>query len=218
MLRKFLSVLLFVTTPAWASEEADFDPAQVSVVDAINCYLDAPTYNSFALAIVGEDNLAKRLGWRKVEGENPFLAEYELPDEQAITGTWATRRIAFSSSGVMAILDVADPEVVAADEEIKSEADAVNLDMADARGEASPEAKEAAAQVIGKAAEATSPFRKFLGQRVIVDETELANEKDAFGTHTVIARSISNVTSHPGKTLYGCSYRMELLDANGKPI
>ena len=96
MLRRALSFLLLVATPVWAAEEDEFDPADVSVVDAINCQIDAPTYNSFILAIVGEDNLAERLGWRKVEGENAFLAEYELPYELSITGDWATNRIAFS--------------------------------------------------------------------------------------------------------------------------
>lgn len=127
-----------------------------------------------------------------------------------ITGDWSTRRIAFSSSGVMAILDLAEPAQLAADEDIKNEADAW--------AEASPEAAEAAAQATNESGEADGTFGKFLGQRVIVDEIEPANERDAFGTHTVIARSISNVTSHPGKTLYGCSYRIELLDRDGKPL
>lgn len=232
MLRQALSFLLLVATPAWAAEEDEFDPADVSVVDAINCHIDAPTYNSFILAIVGEDNLAERLGWRKVEGENAFLAEYELPYELSITGDWATNRIAFSSNAVMAILNVTNPELVAAKEGIKNEANAVIADMADAWGDASPEAQQAAEQASSKArdteteanvttgekAEASSTFVKFLGQRVIVDVTEPANENDSFGTHTIITRSISNVISHPGKTLYGCSYKIELLDRNGKPL
>lgn len=224
--------MLFVATPAWALEEEEFDAAEVSVVDAINCHIDAPTYNSFVLAIVGEDNLAERLGWRKVDGENAFLAEYELPYELSITGNWATNQIAFSSSAVMAILNVADPELIAAGEGIKNEADAVIADMADSWADASAEAQQAAAQMAVDAPdtetdangategkpEATKTFVKFLGRRVIVDVTESANEDDAFGTHTMITRSISNVSSHPGKTLYGCSYKIELLGRDGKPL
>lgn len=224
--------MLFVATPVWALEEDEFDPAEVSIVDAINCHIDVPTYNSFVLAIVGEDNLAERLGWRKVEGENAFLAEYELPYELSITGDWATNRIAFSSSAVMAILNVADPELVAVKDGIKNEADAVIANMADAWVDASPEAQQAAEQATsetrdtetkanvatGEKAAASSTFIKFLGQRMIVDATEPANEDDSFGTHTMISRSISNVISHPGKTLYGCSYKIELLDRNGKPL
>jgi hypothetical protein len=33
-----------------------------------------------------------------------------------------------------------------------------------------------------------------------------------------VARSISNATTHPGKTFYGCAYRMEMLDKDGKPL
>lgn len=209
MIRRAISILVLAASPAGASDD-EFDPAQVSVADAINCYLDAPTYNSFAQAIMGEDKLAERHGWRKIEGGNPFLAEYELPESVPITGDWATRRIAFSSSGVMAILDLTNPAQLAANEEIEN--------AADAWAEASPEAAEAAAQATNEPGQADGTFGKFLGQRVIVDETEPANERDAFSTHTVIARSISNVTSHPGKTLYGCSYRIELLDRDGKPL
>lgn len=232
MLRQALSFLLLVATPALASDEDALDPAKVSVVDAINCYLDAPTYNSFVLAIVGEDNLAQRLGWREVESENPFLAEYELPYDLSITGDWTTNRIAFSSTAVMAILDLADPGLIAAGEGIKNEADSVIADIADSWGEASPEAQQAAEQArtktrdtetvanvaTGENAEATSTFVKFFGQRVIADVTEPANEDVSFGTHTMITRSISNVSSHLGKTLYGCSYKIEILDRNGKPL
>lgn len=48
--------------------------------------------------------------------------------------------------------------------------------------------------------------------------TRLRSQDDSFGTRTIIARSISNVASHPGKTLYGCSYRIELLDRDGNPL
>ena len=61
-------------------------------------------------------------------------------------------------------------------------------------------------------------FRKFLGERVVTDVTEPARDGETFGSRTVVARSISNATTHPGKTLYGCSYRMEILDADGEPL
>lgn len=68
IMRLALSLLLLAATPASASGEAKFDPGNVSVVDAINCHVDAPTYNGFAMAVGGEDNLSSRLGWRKVLG------------------------------------------------------------------------------------------------------------------------------------------------------
>lgn len=210
MHRILIIALLGSATPALAVEDAEeaFDPASVSVVDAINCHLDAPTYNGFALSVAGDDGIARQQGWRKVETDNPFLLEYDLPEAITITGAYTTRRIAFSSSAVMAILDLADPTVIAREEGIANAADPTALiDALVAEGKATR------AQI-----EADMPFAKFLGERVLVDVTEPATEDSGFGTHTVIARSISNVTTHPGKTLYGCSYRIELLDKDGKPL
>lgn len=218
--------LLLSATPAMATDDEDFDPSDVSVVDAINCHLDVPTYTAFAFAIDGKDGLAARLGWRKIETDNPFLAEFELTKPELITGHWSTRRVAFSSTGVLAILDVPDPGEIARAEEIANELETSLTDeeLADAAAEASPEALAAAKLAVGGAnsdrndVEPRAVFRKFLGQRVLADVTLPAKADDNFGTRTVIARSISNVTSHPGKTLYGCSYRIELLDRDGKPL
>ena len=140
------------------------------------------------------------------------MAEYELPEPVLITGTWSTRRIAFSASGVMAILDVADPTVVANGEGIRNELE-TDAEIAEIANAAEHAGVASRAEV-----ESGLIFRKFLGQRVLVDVTELATEVDGFGTHTVIARSISNLTSHPGKTLYGCSYKIELLGREGNPL
>jgi hypothetical protein len=207
-MRHLLALAFVIASPAWAQEDEEFDPASVSVTDAINCHIDAPTYNGFALNVSGDDGVAAQLGWTKVESENPFLLEYELPEPITVTGNWTTRRIAFSSSAVLAILDEPDPEVIAKTEGIINEMDPQPLiDELVASGRATREEVESEIR-----------FRKFLGQRVLADVTEPAETPDGFGTHTVIARSVSNATSHPGKTLYGCSYRIELLDAQGKPL
>lgn len=209
-----------------ATDDEDFDPSDVSVVDAINCHLDVPTYTSFAFAIDGEDGLAARLGWRRIDTDNPFLAEFEFPEPERITGHWSTRRVAFSSTGVLAILDVPDPGEIARAEEIANELETSLTDeeLADAVAEASPEALDAAKLASGAASsnrhdvKPHAVFRKFLGQRVLADVTVPAKADESFGVRTVIARSISNVVSHPGKTLYGCSYRIELLDRDGNPL
>jgi hypothetical protein len=69
-----------------------------------------------------------------------------------------------------------------------------------------------------KQVEAAIKFRKFLGERIVKEETEQPQDSEAFGVHTTVARSISNATSHPDKTFYGCSYRMEMLGKDGKPL
>lgn len=197
MIISLLAALIAVTA---APVEDDFDPTKISEVDALQCRLDVPSYNGFAFAVTGEEQIARKRGWRKVAGGNPMLDEYELPAPITVAGKWSTRRIAFSSSGIVAILDVADPAVVAKGEGIANAADA-----------------EAMYQELGIASPADG-FRKFLGEKVIVDRTVPASADDLFGSHVTIARSISNVSTLPGKTLYGCSYRMELLGKDGRPL
>lgn len=191
-----------------AGEGEEFDPATVSAVDAINCYLDAPSYNGFALSVEGEGGIAAVRRWRRIKSGNPFMNEYELPEPIEVTGGYSTRRIAFTSTGILAILDLADPAVLAREEGIANAADPEPLIAA-----LVAEGKATRAQIEGEVDRS-----KFLGERVMVDETEPATEESGFGTHTVISRNISTVSTHPGKTLYGCSYRIELLDRDGKPL
>jgi hypothetical protein len=187
---------------------ADLEPAQISEADAIACRLDGPSYRRFSFAVEGEEEIARKRGWKKVASANPLLLEFDLPAPITVAGTYSTRRIAFTSDGILAILDLADPNVIAAKENIENTMSA--------------EPMIAAIVASGKAtraeAEAMIQFRKFLGERVVQDVTEPAPEKGGYGSRTVIAHTISNVTTHKGKTFYGCSYRMEILDENGAPL
>jgi hypothetical protein len=65
---------------------------------------------------------------------------------------------------------------------------------------------------------ALMPFRKFLGERIVKEETKPAHDSESYGCHTIVARSISNTATHPGKTFYGCSYELERLDKDGTPL
>ncbi len=180
-----------------SAQGEDFDPITVDVVDAINCKIDAPTYTGFALTLDGDDGGAKQRKWRKIKSKNAFLAEWVLPEPILVEAGHTTSRIAFSSSGIMAILDLADPATLAKAEGIKNDADPAALIAA-----------------LGLTAEQIAQMpvsTKFLGERVIVDETR-RDEELKMTLHTQIKRTISNVTSHPGKTLYGCSYRIEIKD------
>lgn len=204
MVRSAFVLALILATPLPPIAQDDFDPATVNEVDAIECRLDVPTYNGFASAI---DDVAKERGWRKAKTENPFLLEYDLPAAIAVGGTYQTRRIAFTASGIMAVLELADPGVVARKEGIENAMDPTPLlNAVAASGEISLEEVQTQAK-----------FRKFLGERVVSEITEPATEPGGYG-HATVSRSISNVTTHPGKTLYGCSYTIELLDDAGKPL
>lgn len=206
----FLLAALGVGIPLAASARVaeSSDPERVDVVDAIECRLDAPTYNGFALGLNGEEKIAGKRGWVPVKSENFLMNEYELPAPITVAGRYSTRRIAFTSSGVVAILELADPAVLARQQGIENAVD--------------PNPVIAAMIASGKATrqeiEAATKSRKFLGEKILVDRTEPATAEESFGTHTVIGLNVSNVASHPGKTLYGCSYRIEVIDKDGKPL
>lgn len=198
---------LAAAAPLQAAEEP-FDPNAVDVVDAIECRLDAPTYNGFALALNGEEKIADKRGWVQVDTKNIFMNEYSLPAPITVAGHYSTRRIAFTASGVLAILDLADPSTIAQEQKIENALDPSPLiDAIIASGKATREEVEAATK-----------SRKFLGEKVLVDRTEPPEDGGSFGTHTTISRNVSNASSHPGKTFYGCSYRIEILGEDGKPL
>lgn len=195
-----------LAAPLHAVEE--YDPDSVDIVDAIECRLDAPAYNGFALALDGEEKIADKRRWVRIDTKNPFMNEYDLPAPITVAGHYRTRRIAFTSSGVLAVLDLADTAAIAREQGIKNAMDPGPLiDAMIASGKATRAEIEAA----GK-------FRKFAGEKVVVDRAELPAAGESFGARTTIARNVSNATTHPGKTFYGCSYRIELIDKDGQPL
>lgn len=202
-----LAVVLPASALAATGQDDEVDPAKIDVRDAIACRLDAPTYNSFAMAAAGDDAVAAKRGWKPVKSSNFLLKEYELPAPIVVAGTYSTRRIAFTSSGILAILDEPDPAVVARKEKIENAMGPDGL----------VDALVASGKVTRAQAEAEIKFRKFLGERVMSDVTD-PPDGDHFRMRTRIALNVSNVTSHPGKTLYGCSYKMEMLDKDGNPL
>lgn len=207
-----LHALILHALPLLSPVQADVvrqaDPAQVSAIDAIDCRLDVPGYMQFAMALEGDEDLAAKRHWKKVTSRNSFMTEYELPAPITVAHRYATRRIAFTADAILAVLDLADPAVIAREEQV---ANTMNAEPLIADMVASGKASRAEA-------ESAIKFRKFLGSRTIRDVTERASDGEGFGSHMTIARSISNATTHPGKTLYGCSYRLELLDKDGTPL
>jgi hypothetical protein len=136
------------------------------------------------------------------------MNEYDLPTPITVAGHYSTRRIAFTANGVLAVLDLPDPATIAREQKIGNSVDASPLiDAMIASGKATLEEIEAATK-----------SRKFLGEKVLADRTEPPEAGDSFGTHTIISRNISNVSTHPGKTFYGCSYRIDIIGKDGKPL
>ena len=203
-------IFLFALTLALALQHADsanIGPAATSEGDAINCRLDVPSYMQFAMAIDGEEKLAQTRHWKRVASRNAFMNEYELP-HAIVVGAYSTRRIAFTSNAILAILDLPDPAMLARSEHVENAMDAAPM----------IDALVGTGTMTRAQAEAAAPFRKFMGERILKEVTEPAGQGESYGSHSVVARAISNATTHPGKTFYGCSYRLEMLDQDGAPL
>jgi hypothetical protein len=167
---------------ALAQAPADFDPATLDLAKLIECRTyDVPQYNALAFWLMEDEGKAARarLGLVEEESGNPMLKAYGLETPLSVFGR-QTRHVVFTSSGPMAVLDEADPHVIAK-----------ALDV------------PAALDLPGK----------FLGEREIGG----SSEKDAdtgMVFNSRIALNVSTVTSHPGKTLAGCSYVIDMVEAD----
>lgn len=178
-MQKCVSVAIAMTVACLSAasataEEQEFDPLAVDVVEALECRLDPRTYNGFALTLGSDDGGYQARGWKRQESNNSFLSQYELPEPVIVAGH-NTRTIVFSSSAIMAVLDI----------DIKELARHENIENVMRNGQ------------------------KFLGERVVSSKSET----DVGLTFTAtVKRVLSNVTSHPGKALLGCSYSVEIKD------
>jgi hypothetical protein len=122
LLAQTLAMAMTMTGPlaAMAREDEDFDPATVDLAKLVECQTyDVPSYNGFAFWLAGEDGAVARahLGLTEVKSANFLLKEYRLAAPITVFGR-ATRRVAFNSSGPLAILDEADPHPLAKQLEI----------------------------------------------------------------------------------------------------
>ncbi|WP_244480486.1 hypothetical protein [Mesorhizobium sp. Root554] len=89
----------------------DFDPTALDLATLIECRANAPAYNGFALWFSGEPDAADKLGWRPVDAGNFLLQQYEMSAPVNVFGH-TTETVAFTSTGLMAVLDgVSAPEL-----------------------------------------------------------------------------------------------------------
>ena len=152
---------------------AEFDPAALDLVPFIECTADIKAYNQFAIWLMEEPDAVGKLGWQKVPTDNFFLEEYRLPAALSAFGH-ATKGIAFTATGPMAIFDDVSPQDLA---------------------------KQLELTAVGMAA------GKFMAEKVIVDTKDVDGDT-TFSTYVTL--NVSNVDTHPGKTLAGCSYNLNV--------
>lgn len=111
-----------IAAPFPATPTEALDPDRIDLADAIQCRIGAPSYNSFAMSLAEEPGIAGKRHWKTVASGSPFMTEYELPAPITVAGHYGTRRIAFTSTAILAILDVEDPAVIAREEKIDNAA------------------------------------------------------------------------------------------------
>ena len=133
-------------------------------------------YEGFmAYAPVLRDPLkAVALGWRPQPQTNPFMVEYRLNTPVTVFGRQSDH-IAFAGDGVVAVLDLPDPRVLARELQLETGVD--------------------------------TPEKAIFGREARASEVTGPDGSEGWIESAII--NVSNVDSHPGKTLAGCSYSLD---------
>ena len=171
------AIALGLSCPAAAAADPGaFDAAAIDLPAYIECRAaDIATYQRFAGDLAGqEDTVEQALRLTEEDSGNPMFKQYRLATPITVFGR-RTDRIAFTASGVMAVLAEADPH---------------------------PIAKE-----IGVEPAFDRPG-KYLGEKIVSEKEERIDADTRFRSR--IALNVSTVDSHPGRTLAGCTYSVEV--------
>ena len=161
---------LYLPQPALAQD------ARPDLVALIECRGDLGQLS--ALAPVLEDPLkAVAMGLQPLPQANMFMSEYRLAAPIRVFGH-DSDHIAFSGSGVVALLDLPDPRPLAQQLELETAVD--------------------------------TPAKAMFGKEVRSEEIHDPASGKALIDSAVL--NVSNVSSHPGKTLAGCSYSVDMAE------
>jgi|WetSurMetagenome_2_1015567.scaffolds.fasta_scaffold479801_1 hypothetical protein len=134
-------------------------------VDMIECKVSHEEYINFTFDILQNENFQKRFGIEKIKQDNPFIEEYKLPKYITIYN-YTTNRIAFTSAGIMAIIDEKNPKQLAKKLNMNIEFDS--------------------------------------GDKILA--TKIISQSEPKYFENFKSLELSTITSHPNKTLIGCSY------------
>ncbi len=93
---------------------------QVDWVKILECRAKFREYTSFALGDFQDEKFKKSIGIKKIKQADSFIEEYELPKAIDIYG-YTTNRIAFTSSGVLAVVNEKNPVQLAEKLKLKVE-------------------------------------------------------------------------------------------------
>ena len=176
MIRLTLLTLLLPTATARADEAR----TTIDLPALIECRASHADFT--ALAPLLEDPLkAVAAGWQPLPQANMFMSEFRLIRPLRVFGH-DSDHIAFTGTGIVAVLDLPDPRPLAKQ---------LGLDTA-----------------------YDTPAKFMSGKEVRSTDAVRGDGKAIIDSAVV---SVSNVGSHPGKTLAGCSYSQELLEDPAAP-
>lgn len=139
----------------------------------IECRLGQAEFMAF-IPVLRDPLKAIAAGWRPLPQANPFMIEYRLNTPVNVFGRQSDH-IAFAGDGVVAVLDLAEPRVLARELQLETGID--------------------------------TPQKVLFGREARA--TEVTGPDGTPGWVETAVINVSNVDSHPGKTLAGCSYSLD---------
>ena len=161
--------------PSPAAQQAQ-DPAPAALPDLsalLECRLGYADFMAY-MPVLQDPLRAVALGWRPQPQANPFMLDYRLNTPVTVFGR-RSDHIAFAGDGVVAVLDLADPRVLARELKLETGVD--------------------------------TPNKAIFGLEAHAEEVAGPDGLPGWIESAVI--NVSNVDSHPGKTLAGCSYSLD---------
>ena len=173
MLRTALLALALSPAVAAAADGAATKAAAPDLSALIECRLGHADFMAY-MPVLQDPLKAVALGWRPLPQSNPFMVEYRLNAPVTVFGR-SSDHIAFAGEGVVAVLDLPDPRVLARELQLETAIDTPQKVLA------------------GKEARAT-----------VLDGPD-----GSPGWVETAVITASNVDSHPGQTLAGCSYSLD---------
>lgn len=173
MLRTALLAFALSPAVAAAADGAATKAAAPGLSALIECRLGHADFMAY-MPVLQDPLKAVALGWRPLPQSNPFMVEYRLNAPVTVFGR-SSDHIAFAGEGVVAVLDLPDPRVLARELRLETAIDTPQKVLA------------------GKEARAT-----------VLDGPD-----GSPGWVETAVITASNVDSHPGQTLAGCSYSLD---------
>ena len=173
MLRNALLAFALSPAVAAAADGAATKAAAPDLSALIECRLGHADFMAY-MPVLQDPLKAVALGWRPLPQSNPFMVEYRLNTPVSVFGR-ESDHIAFAGDGVVAVLDLADPRVLARELQLETGID--------------------------------TPQKALFGREARAQDVAGPDGSPGWVETAVI--NVSNVDSHPGKTLAGCSYSLD---------